>query len=122
MKSGKNHIGSQLKKIRTLKGITQEELAKKIGKTRPLVSYFERTGIINKYTLQDIAAALNVSVSFIENFEETNLHYVNKIENNVLNEQQENALIQSMQNEIKFLKNTIEHQWKLIFELTKNIE
>lgn len=86
------------------------------------MSYFERTGIINKYTLQDIAAALNVSVSFIENFEETNLHYVNKIENNVLNEQQEDALIQSMQNEIKFLKNTIEHQWKLIFELTKNIE
>lgn len=122
MKSVKNHIGIQIKKIRTLKSITQEQLANSIGKTRPLISYFERTGIVNKYTLQDIATALQVSISFIENFEETNLHYVNKNENLKLNEEQENLLFQNMQNEIKFLKNTIEHQWKLIFELTKSIE
>ena len=122
VKNSKNHIGNQIKKIRTLKGFTQEKLANSIGKTRPLISYFERTGIINKYTLQDIATALNVSISFIENFEETNLQYVKKNENIKLNEEQENLLFVNMQNEIKFLKNTIEHQWQRIFDLTKNID
>jgi len=115
------HIGIHIKKIRNLKGITQQQLAESIGKTRPLVSYFERTGIINKYTLQEIANALDISTEYIENFDNINFHNVNKkgtypklsIEN-------ESAHIQSLQLEINFLKSTIEQQWKLIFELSKS--
>ena len=62
------YIGKKIKLLRTMRGLTQEELAKKINKTRALVSYSEQTGKINHYTLQAILKALGVSEEEFEGF------------------------------------------------------
>lgn len=38
------HIGESLKRSRSYRGMTQAALAESIGKTRSLISFFERTG------------------------------------------------------------------------------
>jgi transcriptional regulator with XRE-family HTH domain len=59
-------IGKVVKKLRKEKGLTQTELAQKIGKSMRLITYFER-GVANVSldTLYDIAKALDVPVSEI---------------------------------------------------------
>jgi len=49
--------------------MTQEQLADAIGKTRSLVSYFETTGNINKYTLQEISNVLGTNIHELENLD-----------------------------------------------------
>jgi transcriptional regulator with XRE-family HTH domain len=46
--------------------MTQEELAETLGKTRSLVSFLERTGKVNKYTLQEIAGILKTTPDELE--------------------------------------------------------
>lgn len=98
----------------------QEDLAKKIGKTRSMVSYFERTGIINKYTLQEIAEALSMDVKKLEQAD------LNAPDNLIEDPDKEIAkkdkckeVIEKQKAEIVFLKDTINHQWKLLNELAK---
>ncbi len=55
--------------LRAFKGLTQEDLAKKINKTRSMVSFIEQTGKTNHYTLMAILKALNISESEIESFD-----------------------------------------------------
>ena len=43
-------MAKKIKRIRSYKGITQQQLADVIGKTRASI-FFERIGQINKYTL-----------------------------------------------------------------------
>ena len=50
--------------------MTQEQLAEAIGKTRSLVSYFERTGVINKYTFKEIAEVLHITTEELEKLED----------------------------------------------------
>ena len=52
-KSGAEHLGKKIKKIRAFNGMTQEELALAINKTRSMVSHIERTGEANYYTLKE---------------------------------------------------------------------
>ncbi|HET6991358.1 MAG TPA: helix-turn-helix domain-containing protein [Bacteroidia bacterium] len=47
---------------RQLRGLTQEQLADKIGKTRPLVSQIEVNGKVNAYTLQKICDVLELDI------------------------------------------------------------
>lgn len=49
------------------KGYTQQELAEKINRTRPLVSHIERTGKANHYTLRAICGVLGINPEGIEN-------------------------------------------------------
>ena len=98
-------------------GLSQEELATAIGKTRSLISHLETSGNINKYTLQEIAAALNVDTATIENFKLDGI--------SVINDNNENAdygknEIQKLKDEIKELKATVKEQWKIIQNLTGN--
>jgi transcriptional regulator with XRE-family HTH domain len=60
------HLGTNIKVLRLAKGLSQEELAAKINKTRPLISYIEQKGKINSETLKTIAKALDVDVDDIE--------------------------------------------------------
>lgn len=95
--------------------MTQEELANAIGKTRSLVSYFERTGSVNKYTLQEIAAALNTRPEELEKLdpEEQPILHENVPpyhENNELFKH----LIEQQREEIRFLRETINQQWSLL--------
>lgn len=121
VKKPKLHIGENLKRLRSFRGLTQSDLAESIGKTRSLISFFERTGNINKYTLHEIAAALKTTPEELEMF--------NFEENNVL---KENAapynsadllikLVEQQRKEIAFLKETVNKQWALIENLSKTL-
>ena len=101
--------------------MTQEELANALGKTRSLVSYFERTGNINTYTLQEITSILGA------NPEEINLdeHFnPNEDPDTQVNGNGHPVVVQKLLDqqhaEILFLKETINFQWQLLNELSKS--
>lgn len=58
-------MGNRIKEVRKSKGITQKELAAKLGVTPQAVSQFEKTDStkFNVSTLQNIAAALNCTIN-----------------------------------------------------------
>ena len=116
MKFKKEHLGEKLKKIRVLHGMSQEDLAKAIGKTRSLISHLETSGNINKYTLQEIAAALKIDTATIENF---NYENVNILRDQNPKTEYNKDEIQRLKEEITDLKATIKEQWKVIQNLTK---
>jgi transcriptional regulator with XRE-family HTH domain len=116
MKFKKEHLGEKLKKIRVLHGMSQEDLAKAIGKTRSLISHLETSGNVNKYTLQEIATALKTDTSAIENFNFENVHILRDLNPKTDFNKDE---IQRLKEEIIDLKATIKEQWKVIQNLTK---
>jgi transcriptional regulator with XRE-family HTH domain len=54
------HIRLQIKLARIAKGLTQQDLAVRIFKTRPLVSHIEQKGEVNEKTLADIKKVLDM--------------------------------------------------------------
>lgn len=54
------HIGKQIKIARTFRGLTQQDLAEKVHKTRPLISSIEQTGVVNVHTLKKICEVLEI--------------------------------------------------------------
>ncbi|MFN8267345.1 MAG: helix-turn-helix transcriptional regulator [Chitinophagales bacterium] len=118
-KSGAEHLGKKIKKIRAFNGMTQEELALAINKTRSMVSHIERTGEANYYTLKEIARVLNLPLEKLQDNEDTNELILNKVSAPQKNLITDTELIQQLKQEIKFLKDTIVQQQKLIFQLTK---
>jgi transcriptional regulator with XRE-family HTH domain len=116
MKFKKEHLGEKLKKIRVLHGMSQEDLAKAIGKTRSLISHLETSGNINKYTLQEIATALKIETTAIENF---NYENVNILPDHNPKTEYNKDEIQRLKEEITDLKATVKEQWKIIQNLTK---
>lgn len=117
MKKRKIHLGEKIKRIRAFKGYTQHDLAKGIGKTRTLISYFERTGNINKYTLAEIADFLHLSIDDIEN-----LGDYSSISNNEININENiiwlRNLVEEQKEEIHFLKKTVAQQMDLLQKLS----
>lgn len=115
----KEHLGHKIKRIRAYKGMKQEDLAAAIGKTRSLISYFERTGNINKYTLIEIAQALEINPTTLE-WKENSLPDFALQDNNQNKLQKNNCeeTIQRQKEEILFLKDTINQQWKLLQKLS----
>ena len=109
-----------MKKIRSFKGLTQEQLATKIGKSRPLISFFERTGNINKYTLQEIIQALDINLEVFDEME-TDTTMVKGIEIFSKSQSKDFAII-SLEKENEFLKATIQAQQKIIEDLVKKIK
>ena len=57
------HIGLQIKLARIAKGLTQQELAERIFKARPLISHIEQKGEVNGRTLADIKKVLDIPSS-----------------------------------------------------------
>ena len=117
----------------------QEELAAAIGKTRSLISHFERTGIVNQYTLQEIAEVLQIDLDTLENLPEDGLKFDHQEESNT-GEGKYNyktgkspasktsdrlkvyqILVNRQQAEIAHLKDTISQQWKLLQDISKKI-
>lgn len=117
-KSVPEHIGKKIKKIRMINGMTQTELGLAINKTRQLISGIERTGDVNYHTLKEIAKVLNLSVEQLQDNDTIEFTTTGEpIVKESLTAQQE--LISQLKQEVKFLKDTIQQQWKLLFELTK---
>jgi len=138
-KSKSEHLGTRIKKLRAINGMTQEELATAINKTRSMVSHIERTGEANYYTLKEIAQVLKVSVAKLEENSDE-LIYGRKVrigEESILgvipdegmparflndfscHQDSQQELIKQLKEENTFLKNTIQNQWKLLLELAK---
>jgi len=100
--------------------MTQEDLAASLGKTRSLVSYFERTGNINSYTLQEITLILGSNpeeIELLENEENHNGHPDHKA--NGANNGALQKLVDQQKAEILFLRETINYQRQLLNELSK---
>ena len=120
MKNKNNHLGQKIKRLRAFKGMTQEDLAAALGKTRSLVSYFERTGNINSYTLQEITLILGSNpeeIELLENDENHNGHSDHKT--NGSNNGSLQKLLDQQKAEILFLRETINYQRQLLNELSK---
>ncbi len=120
MKNKNNHLGQKIKRLRAFKGMTQEDLADALGKTRSLVSYFERTGNINSYTLQEITLILGSNpeeIELLENGENHNGHPDHKA--NGSNNGALQKLLDQQKAEILFLRETINYQRQLLNELSK---
>jgi transcriptional regulator with XRE-family HTH domain len=111
----KEHIGKKIKRLRSFRGMTQDDMAIALGKTRSLVSFLERTGKVNKYTLQEIANVLKISVEEIE----SGLTEVKELEQPSISKLDQ-TINEQLQKEIQFLKETINHQWTLLHELAKS--
>jgi transcriptional regulator with XRE-family HTH domain len=121
VKSKKEHLGVKVKRIRGFRGMTQEQLAEAVGKTRSLISFYERTGNINRYTLMEIANALQISPEELESFNvdsTANIAEASRIsldKNDLMQH-----LLDQQRREIEFLKDTIAKQWQLLNELSKS--
>lgn len=113
------HIGKRIKKIRAYNGMTQEELALAINKTRAMVSHIERTGEVNFYTLREISKVLNTSVEQLQDDSEVNHNMLNEPQSKGFSTNSPQDMILQLQQENNFLKETIQNQWKLLFELSK---
>lgn len=108
------HMGIKIKVLRMYRGLSQDELADKISKTRPLVSYIEQKGKVNAETLRSIAKALNVTVDDIENL----LNLPGKGGKGDMAELRRQ--IMSLEKENETLKELVESQKQVIDLLRKN--
>ncbi len=118
MKKSNEHIGNKIKRFRGFRGMTQEQLAEAVGKTRSLVSYFERTGVINKYTFKEIAEVLHITTEELEKLEDEVLKLKESpTDTHCSNESFAEKLLEQQKSEINFLKQTITQQWELIQRL-----
>jgi transcriptional regulator with XRE-family HTH domain len=119
MRKNDKHIGDKIKRFRGFRGITQEQLAEAIGKTRSLVSYFERTGVINKYTFKEIAEVLRTTTEELENLEDEVLNLKESTSDyNNHNDNLAEKLIEQQKNEINFLKETkLLYSFRVLYKL-----
>lgn len=87
-KSQGQHIGRNISRIRSLRGIKQEALAADLGRSQQEVSNIEQSAEIEESLLEEIANALKVPVDVIHNFDENAAFYTinNHVENNTFNE------------------------------------
>jgi transcriptional regulator with XRE-family HTH domain len=118
VKKSKDHIGQKIKRLRAFKGLTQEDLATKIGRTRSLISYIERTGNINKQTLNEIILILE---SNAEEFELKSVDFFSsnkevKKEMTDITKNVYEILIRELKEEIAYLKKIIDVQLLLLKE------
>ena len=60
------HIGQKIRLLRVSQRMTQQQLAEKIHKERPLISHIERKGKVHHQTLLDICKALKISPEQLE--------------------------------------------------------
>jgi transcriptional regulator with XRE-family HTH domain len=67
------HLGEKIRLIRKLQGLTQDQLAEKINKTRPLISTIEKTGQGHPYTINSICKALKIKSEQLELFDEKSI-------------------------------------------------
>lgn len=84
--SKKTHLGKNISRIRTLRNMKQEILARALGTSQQAISKMEQRENIGGEMLQKVAKALNVSPSSIQEFDETTL--INEIDvskNDVIN-------------------------------------
>ena len=113
------HLGFKIKVARIAKGLTQQELADKINKTRPLVSHIEQTGKVNSYTLAKICKALQIDIAGLESMvNERGMPYLGGKEGDPAFYKEE---IKRLNGEVELLKELISSQKEVIVSLREKI-
>ncbi|HEU4716878.1 MAG TPA: helix-turn-helix transcriptional regulator [Bacteroidia bacterium] len=113
------HIGKKIRVARVVKGMTQEDLAEKIGKTRPLISQIESTGKVKVGTLKQICKVLDMDP---EDPDLTSFFEENEIYLSGASKQKQRAKdFAIMERELKMLRELVESQKALIDELKKKL-
>ena len=108
------HIGLKIKRLRAYRGMTQDDLAKALGKSRSLVSFLERTGNINQYTLKEICSILRTSPDELEPGMQG---WREDAPEDYKEQSAKDQIIIRLQEENRFLKETIQRQWNLFREI-----
>lgn len=108
-------LGKKIKVLRAQKGISQQQLADKINKTRALISHIELTSKVNYYTLTEIAKALNVSISYFDN-QDRKTNVANESEGSYSNF---SIRIEQLEKENALLTEIVKNQKELIEQLKK---
>lgn len=110
--------GKKIKIIRALKGLSQDDLAAKINKTRGLISYIEQTNKVSSHTFSLILKVFDMSAEEFERFDAKDTlrayKHPEKDEVNILKER-----LEHYQKENRALKEVIQSQKKLISVLEK---
>jgi transcriptional regulator with XRE-family HTH domain len=79
----KVHEGKNVKRIREILGIKQDDLATRIGLSQQAVSQLEAKESVDKEVLERIASAMGVNVDAIKNFnEEAAVNFFNTFNDN----------------------------------------
>lgn len=109
-------IGKKIKILRAEKGISQQELADLINKTRTLISHIEVTSKVNFYTLTEIANALSVETSY----------FTDDYTKNIVNEKREDysnlsERLKKVERENELLNEIIQNQKEIIAQLKDRI-
>jgi len=114
------HIGLQIKLARIAKGFTQQELAERIFKARPLISHIEQKGEVNERTLADIKKVLDMPAASTS-INEPSGNYTTPMQLNFLLQELEYLLreIECLKSEIEIMRDLIDTQKLLIDRLKK---
>ena len=114
------YTGEKIKLLRQLKGMNQEQLSERIGKTRALISHIEKTGKAHHETLLTIIKCFDITEEEFKNFEGSDIKIGNS--NNNINLEAEikeyGVLIDRLKKENKILSDMVSSQ-KDIIELLK---
>jgi hypothetical protein len=83
-----------------------------LGKSRSLVSFLERTGNVNRYTLAEICTILQTTPEELESEGMILQEHPSPDDNEGITAK--DKLIEQLQDENRFLRETIEKQWDLM--------
>lgn len=110
------HTGKKIKLLRHLRGMNQEELSEKIGKTRALISHIEQTGKVHHQTLLTIIKNFNISEEEFKNFEGSDIK-IGRSKDQKISEMEISELkedIGRLKKENNILKDLVESQKEII--------
>jgi transcriptional regulator with XRE-family HTH domain len=119
----KDNIGLRIKLARVAKDWTQQDLADKVNKTRPLITRIEQTGKGNYHTLRQICKVLDIEMEMASKVAE-------RREANAMYQHEElvetismlNSVIRTQQEMIKELKKEREQMQKQIAKLERSLK
>lgn len=112
------NIGTKIKVLRAKKGLNQQQLADLINKTRTLISHIEVTSKVNFYTLNEIADALDVPVTY---FTEDN-HSDTMVEEAVEKYSTLADEVKKLEREVELLNEIIANQKEIIEQLKDKLK
>tara|TARA_R110001592_G_scaffold37439_6_gene124888 strand:- start:115 stop:456 length:342 start_codon:yes stop_codon:yes gene_type:complete len=111
------NIGKKIKVLRAEKGVSQQQLADLINKTRTLISHIEVTSKVNFYTLNEIANALGVPVSYF-----TDDNFDNLVEETKANYSNLSEKVKKLERENELLNEIIQNQKEIITQLKDKLD
>ena len=114
------NLGKKIKVARVTAGMTQEELAQKVHKTRPLISMIERNGKGNPETIEKILNVLKINFDhpmYLDiNMSGSSTDYPRDL---AYAEEKAADLYGHLQKEISFLRTLVMQQQQIIQNLSK---